>query len=103
VARDQGRAARRARALWERLVTDRSSEDAESAESVALHRLGADRLVAAVHRLSVRHRTLIALRFGAELPYRRLAEVLGISEGAATQAVRRALTALRRQLEETDR
>jgi RNA polymerase sigma-70 factor (ECF subfamily) len=99
VARDQGRAAGRTRALWDRLVAHDPAEAADSAESVALQRMSAQELVAAVHRLPVRHRTLVALRFGTGLSYRELAEVLDISEGAATQAVRRALNALRTELE----
>jgi RNA polymerase sigma-70 factor (ECF subfamily) len=103
VARDRGRAAGRARALWERLADRGSPAEAESAETVALQRLEAADVVAAVHRLPARYRTLIALRFGGMLSYRQMADVLGISEGAATQAVRRALHALRADLEVIDR
>jgi RNA polymerase sigma-70 factor, ECF subfamily len=99
VARDRGRAARRATALWERLADRGAPAAADSAESVALQRLEAEEVVAAVHRLPARYRTLVALRFGGMLSYRQLAVVLGISEGAATQAVRRALRALRTDLE----
>jgi DNA-directed RNA polymerase specialized sigma24 family protein len=44
-------------------------------------------------------RTLIALRFGAGLPYREIGKQMGLSEAAALMATRRALARLRKEIE----
>jgi RNA polymerase sigma-70 factor (ECF subfamily) len=97
-ARDAGRASTRRAALFERLVGARSTEPNEDAESLALERLSDQELLDAVRRLKTRPRTVIALRFGAQLSYAEIAEQIGISEAAALMATRRALEALRRAL-----
>jgi DNA-directed RNA polymerase specialized sigma24 family protein len=42
---------------------------------------------------------VIALRFGAHLTYREIGEHLGMTEAAALMATRRALSALRKEIE----
>lgn len=95
-ARDAGRAAKRRQLLLDRLFAHAPPEtttlDVEDA-------IGDEELLGAVRNLSHRHRTLVALRFGADLDYARIAAALGISPGAARLATRRALLALREQLE----
>ena len=95
-ARDAGRAAKRRHLLLERLLAHAPPEttalDIEDA-------IGDEELLRAVRTLSRRQRTLVALRFGADLDYARIAATLGISPGAARLATRRALLALRAQLE----
>jgi RNA polymerase sigma factor (sigma-70 family) len=70
-----------------------------------LRRLDDARLLAAVRRLPKRPRTVIALRFGAQLSYREVGAQIGLSEAAALMATRRALARLRLLLqteEDTD-
>jgi RNA polymerase sigma-70 factor, ECF subfamily len=95
-ARDEGRLARRRFALWERI---RSNEPPPgSVESDALRRLDDAALLAAVRELPKRDRAMIALRFGAGLDHAAVGAALGISPGAATIGVRRALDRLRARL-----
>jgi RNA polymerase sigma-70 factor (ECF subfamily) len=99
-ARDAGRASIRRAALFERLVRFERDHDLDDVETVALDRIGDAELLAAVRSLAARPRTLIALRFGAQLTYAEIAEQLGCTEAAALMATRRALAALRRSLQE---
>lgn len=98
-ARDAGRAAGRRRLLWERLRTQEWKRDIPI-EDTAVQRLDDAAVLAAVRRLPTRARTVVALRFGAQLGYREIGQQLGISEGAALMATRRALALLRRDLSE---
>jgi RNA polymerase sigma factor (sigma-70 family) len=59
-------------------------------------------LDAAMSRLSDRDHDLIALRYGADLPARQIAEVLEMSRGAVEVGLHRALDRLRRELERTE-
>jgi RNA polymerase sigma-70 factor (ECF subfamily) len=96
-ARDAGRAARRRQLLLARL----SGLLAPGAVEPSVSDTVADEeLVEAVRALSKRQRTLIALRFGADLDYRSTGDALGISAQAARLATRRALLVLRQRLEE---
>lgn len=95
-ARDAGRAAKRRQLLLERLLAHAPPETAALDIEDAI---GDEDLLQAVGNLSRRHRTLVALRFGADLDYPRIAAALGISPGAARLATRRALLALRAHLE----
>jgi RNA polymerase sigma-70 factor (ECF subfamily) len=94
-SRDAGRVAGRQRLVVE-LLTDRWSLDERVAEMDAQVR--SDEILAAIRKLSARHRALIALRFGADLDYRHIGQALGITEAAALMATRRALARLRRLL-----
>jgi RNA polymerase sigma-70 factor (ECF subfamily) len=89
---DAGRIAGRQRLVVE-LLADRWSLDDEGAEMDAQVR--SDEILAAIRKLSARHRALIALRFGADLDYRHIGQSLGITEAAALMATRRALARLR--------
>jgi RNA polymerase sigma factor (sigma-70 family) len=95
-ARDAGRAAKRRQLLLERIFAHAPPETAALDIDDAI---GDEELLHAVRGLSRRHRTLVALRFGADLDYPRIGAALGISPGAARLATRRALLALREQLE----
>jgi RNA polymerase sigma-70 factor (ECF subfamily) len=99
VARDAGRASVRRTALWERLKNFRMADPIDSAETIALRQLTDKELIEALRTLKPRPRTLIALRFGAQLSYASIAAQLGISEAAALMATRRALQILRTNLE----
>jgi len=100
VARDAGRAASRRRSLLERLRRDQATRGEADAGLLAIQRIGDRELVAAVRRLPKRPRTLIALRFGAELSYSEIGNQLGLSRPAAVMATRRALDLLRAQIKE---
>lgn len=100
VAHDHQRAERRRFALWTRLSGFWDSP-AESAESLALDRIDNSRLLEAVREMPPRGRTLLALRFGADLDLRAVGLALGMSEATAGTAVRRALEKLRIALEVT--
>lgn len=95
-ARDEGRIAQRRFALWQRIRSDEPPPG--SVESDALQRLDDAALLAAVRELPPRDRTMIALRFGAGLDHAGVGAALGISPGAATIGVRRALDRLRARL-----
>jgi RNA polymerase sigma-70 factor (ECF subfamily) len=99
VARDAGRAAGRRQALMDRLRALAREEPERDVEEAALRHLNDERLLKAVRRLSKRPRTVIALRFGAHLTYREIGEHLGMTEAAALMATRRALSALRKEIE----
>jgi RNA polymerase sigma-70 factor (ECF subfamily) len=93
--RDAGRIARRERLAFERLaerwpVGQRVIEISDGFAS--------DELLEAVRALSQRHRSVIALRYGADLDYRHVGLALGISEAAALMTTRRALSNLRTRL-----
>lgn len=100
-ARDAGRLAGRGELLLQRFLAQ-GPDPAEnrSPEAVALERLDGRELIAAIHRLPRRHRTLIALRYGAGLSSPEIASLLGTTRMAVVQATRRALDRLRRDLED---
>jgi RNA polymerase sigma factor (sigma-70 family) len=68
-------------------------------EEAALRHIDDEGLLTAVRRLPKRPRTVIALRFGAQLTYREIGDQLGVTEAAALMATRRALGALRKKIE----
>ena len=96
---DAGRVSTRRRLLWERFRSQPMT--GENVEDLALTRITAVELLAAVRRLRPRERGMIALRFGAGLGFAEVGAVYGISSAAATMATRRALDTLRILLEET--
>jgi RNA polymerase sigma factor (sigma-70 family) len=103
VARDAGRASTRRTALFDRLVAFHRAAAVPDAESLALENIGDRELLDAVRALDARPRTMIALRFGAQLTYAEIGEQVGVSEAAAVMATRRALAMLRRKLQEKAR
>jgi DNA-directed RNA polymerase specialized sigma24 family protein len=94
--RDAGRIAKRRRMVFELLV-DRWPIDQWS---VDVGELRTDEVMTAVRRLSPRHRAVIGLKYGADLTYREVGRLLGISEAAALMSTRRALSILRARLAE---
>jgi RNA polymerase sigma-70 factor (ECF subfamily) len=101
VARDAGRAATRADALWERLASmEHPHGAAEAAETEALRNLSDAELLDQVRRLPRREQTLIALRFGAQLTFDEMGDLLAARPATLRQAVHRSLRRLRVQLED---
>ena len=92
---DAGRIAGRQRLVVE-LLADRWSLDERVSDVDA--QLQSDEVLAAVRKLSARHRAVIALRFGADLDYRHIGQALGVTEAAALMATRRAIARLRKLL-----
>lgn len=93
--RDAGRIASRQRLVFERLV-DMWSLDQKNVDLG--DRLVADEVVEAVRTLPPPYRTVIALRYGADLDYQHVGTAMGISKAAAVMAARRALALLRTRL-----
>ena len=88
----------RLRRLFGLLVLNR--EASPDPEALAITHLEMRRLLAALPRLRPRDRDLLALRCGAELSYREIGELLGLSENSATAASHRAMHRLREKLED---
>ena len=102
LARDAGRASRRSDLLAARLVQRDSIAPLTSPETVALNHIRDDALVAAVRRLPRRHRTVVAMRYGAGLTTVEIAECLGTTRMATAKTLRRALDRLRTDLGEPE-
>jgi RNA polymerase sigma-70 factor (ECF subfamily) len=103
LAHDRGRMARRGEMLVGRLLSDRRRSVASaSPESLALDRLRDEDLVAAVRRLPRRYRSLVALRYGADLEVADIATLLGTTRMSVAKAMRRALDRLRADLAGTE-
>jgi|SRR5579864_3889107 len=64
-------------------------------EEIAINRLAAGDVRSALERLSARDRTVLALRFGAGMGIRQVAECTAMSTDAAEKAVQRAMQRLR--------
>ncbi|HET9849661.1 MAG TPA: sigma-70 family RNA polymerase sigma factor [Candidatus Dormibacteraeota bacterium] len=92
----------RRRSRWRRMFTSLQASVLSplSIEMVADRRNELRRANAAIGLLRPRDRELIGLRIAAELSYRQIGSVLGISEQAAKIATRRALRKLRSKLED---
>lgn len=102
LAKDAGRASRRSELLAARLVRRDSVAPLTCPETVALNRIRDDALVAAVRRLPRRHRTVVAMRYGAGLTTVEIAEFLGTTRMATAKTLRRALDRLRTDLGEPE-
>jgi RNA polymerase sigma-70 factor (sigma-E family) len=95
-------------ALRHRVVVDRFAgrsrprEQAPSAESLALRAGTHAAVLAAVRRLPARQREALVLRYYLDLSEAQTAELMGVSPGAVKSHTARALTALRRVLEEPE-
>jgi RNA polymerase sigma factor (sigma-70 family) len=90
----------RRHATWRR-VLERQRRDApeqRDVESVAEARSRLREVAAAMAGLRTRERELIGLRVAADLSYREMGELLGLSEAAAKVATHRALHRLRERL-----
>jgi RNA polymerase sigma factor (sigma-70 family) len=98
-ARDFSRSRNRRIRLLLRLGT-LSTPAVVNAENVAMASLSNRDLRAALARLSYRNRSLLALRFGADMDIRQLAECSGLSPEAAGKAVQRAMQRLKSELKE---
>jgi RNA polymerase sigma-70 factor (sigma-E family) len=71
-----------------------------SAEAAVLAEQDRRAVLAAVARLPVRAREILALRYYLDLPYEEIAATLGVSKGTVSSTISRALTALGRDLKE---
>lgn len=98
-ARDAGRARRRHLAILDRLLR-LETDEIFSIESKVIDLLEDEELVNTVRRLGARDRTLIALRFDADLEYVTIAKLLHANESAVRRGTARALARLRRLLED---
>ena len=98
LAKDAGRASRRSALLTARLAERASATPLTSPEDVALDHIRDDALVAAVRRLPRRHRTMVAMRYGAGLTTVEIAECLGTTRIATAKTLRRALDRLREDI-----
>jgi RNA polymerase sigma factor (sigma-70 family) len=74
--------------------------EAESVEDAVINRLRDADLHAQVRALPLRDRTLIALRYGADLDMHQVGAAVGLSADSASRATRRALARLRARLTE---
>ena len=92
----------RHRSRWRRMLTylQAAALHPQSVETVVAHRSELQRASAALRRLRPREREIIGLRVAADLSFRQIGFVLGISDQAAKIATRRALKKLRSQLED---
>ena len=100
LARDAGRLSRRTELLVGRLAMHGGEgSSAASPETLALDQLRDQQLIDAVRRLPRRHRSLIALRYGAGLSAAQIAECLGTTRMTVAKTLRRALDRLRADLE----
>ena len=93
---------RRQNSRWKRLLLrlERFRESPLDIEVLAHHHSELERATAAIVRLRPRERELIGLRVAADLSFREVAAILGMSEQAAKAATRRALRKLRSKLED---
>ena len=93
---------RRQNGRWRRLLNrlERFRESPLDVEVLAHHHRELERATTAILQLRTRERELIGLRVAADLSFREVATVLGMSEQAAKVATRRALRKLRSILED---
>jgi RNA polymerase sigma-70 factor (sigma-E family) len=77
-----------------------SSPVAEPADGPALRRAERGRLLQAIARLPRRQREAVVLRYYEDLPVTQIADLLGISPGAVSSALNRALTTLASTVED---
>jgi len=96
-AADAGRVARRRHLLADRLraLSDRS----DTVQPPPAIPVSSGDLLFAIRELGARDRSIIALRFGADLGYAEVGAALGMTAAAAGVAGRRALARLRSRLE----
>ena len=96
---DRARRRQRRSQLLERFFGRRSEVDPSAdVESAVITGDELRRAIAVIKRLPDRDRVLVGLRLAADLPYSDIAEVMGMTEHAATVATHRAVKRLRDQL-----
>ncbi len=98
-ARDQASRRQRVADLVVRLGA-LTPHESESVEDAALERLRDADLHAQLRMLPLRDRTLLALRYGADLDMHQVGAAVGLSTDSAARATRRALARLRARLME---
>lgn len=98
-ARDAASRNERLREVVLRLRTARQGES-ETVEDSVLARLRDSALHAELRRLPRRDRTLLALRYGADLDLQHVGWAVGLNADSAGRATRRALARLRARLQE---
>src|SRR5258708_1296039 len=94
----RNRIATRRHLAWERRRDLARAEPIVPVEDLAVAGLEDADLIAAVRRLPVRSRVVIALRYGADLDFEMVGSELGISAAGARMAHGRALNQLRLEL-----
>jgi RNA polymerase sigma factor (sigma-70 family) len=83
-------------------VAHQSAADSPTVEEIVIQNERLARLIPLLARLDDRRRDLIALKFGAGLPNRRIAELTGLTESNVGVILYRTLRHLREQLREGD-
>lgn len=78
-------------------ISDSMMDNTESPETRVIRQMNNEALYAAIQTLTHDQQRVIALRFGAGLRIREVAQIINKSEGAAKQLLLRALSALARQ------
>ena len=73
---------------------------AESAEAAVMAEQDRRLVLAALGRLPVRAREILALRYYLDLPYEEIAGLLGVTRGTVSSTISRSLAALGRDLKE---
>jgi RNA polymerase sigma-70 factor, ECF subfamily len=94
------------RARGRRVTEIHVETEIETREPETDHRPGSERsadLAAALTRLTIDQRTVLALHYAADLSLREVAATLGIPNGTAKSRLNAALIELRRQLGEVER
>ena len=100
-ARSGGRRSRRASGLTDRVAAlDPPASQAASAEQVALDRIAAGPLIAALDGLGRRERETLVLRFVLDHSEAETAQILGCAQGTVKSRSARGLARLRSQLQE---
>ena len=90
LAMDQHRLGRLARSVVDRLASTNARDQVDPADRISVW--------AAVDRLPPRQRAVLYLRYRADLPYERIAAVMGISANGARNDASVATASLRRRL-----
>jgi len=79
---------------------DEDGPPVSSAEAAVMAEQDRRLVLAALSRLPVRAREILALRYYLDLPYEEIAGLLGVTKGTVSSTISRALAALGRDLEE---
>jgi len=97
IAKNRAKNVWRNSARWKRLLQSLTNQQASgTVEAIAMSNETGRQLLALMKKLSTRDRKLLALRFGAELSMREVAQLMGMRERTAAVATLRALERLRK-------